>query len=79
MSDFNRWTPPAQHAFCHHSTSLSRSLGHAYHFTSYNAATPPPPASTCAVACRRRQELPLDGARDLLSQIGQHITTVSFV
>jgi hypothetical protein len=23
-------TPPAQHAFCHHSTSLSRSLGHAF-------------------------------------------------
>jgi hypothetical protein len=29
-SDFNRWTPPAQHAFCHQSTSLSRSLGHAF-------------------------------------------------
>ena len=49
------------------------------HFTCYNAATPPPPASTRAVTCRRRQKSPLDGARDLLSQIGQHITTVSFV
>ena len=29
-----------------------------------------------AVTCRRRRKSPLDGARDLLSQIGQHITTV---
>ena len=49
------------------------------HFTRYNAATPPPAASARAVTCRRRRKSPLDGARDLLSQIGQHITTVSFV
>jgi len=49
------------------------------HFTRYNAATPLPAASAHAVTCRRRRKSPLDGARDLLSQIGQHITTVSFV
>ena len=51
--NINWWTPPAQHAFCHHLTSLSRSLGHAFadtnpsmpnmsskSFTRYNAMLP---------------------------------------
>ena len=64
--------PLAQHAFGHHSTSLRRSLGHAFADTNpsmlnmsseafyllqivtYNAVTPPPPASTRAVTCRVR-------------------------
>ena len=49
------------------------------HFTFYNAAPPPPAAPPPAVTCRHRQKSPLDDATDLLSQIWQHIRTVSFV
>ena len=49
------------------------------HFTCYHAATPPATAPAYAVTCRRCWKSPLDCATDLLSQIWQHITTVSFV
>ena len=65
-ADFNRWTPLFSMPFAMHAcqTWVPR------HFTCYNAAPPPPTTSTRAVTCRRRQKMPLDGARDLLSQIG---------